>query len=89
LARLSIVVLDLTCSSVRHVGAGAVRHFGRHADRFAQRRVRVDGLADIDRVAAHFDGQADFADHVAGVRADDAPPMTRCVSASKISLVKP
>jgi hypothetical protein len=46
-------------------------------------------LADIDRVAAHFDGQADFADHVAGVRADNAPPMTRCVSASKISLVKP
>jgi hypothetical protein len=33
--------------------------------------VRVDGLADIDCVAAHFDGQTDFADHVAGARADD------------------
>ncbi len=48
-----------------------MRHFRRHADAFAQRRVRVDGLADIDGVGAHLDGQADFADHVAGARADD------------------
>ena len=47
--------------------------FGSHAHRLTQRRVRVDGLADIDRIAAHFDGQADFADHVTGVRADDGP----------------
>jgi hypothetical protein len=34
--------------------------------------VRVDGLADIHGVRAHLDGQRDFADHVACVRADDA-----------------
>lgn len=45
--------------------------FRGHADALAERRVRVDRLADIDRVAAHFDGQRDFADHVAGRRADD------------------
>ena len=50
-----------------------MRHFSRHADRFTQRRVRVDGFADIDRITAHFDGQADFADHVAGVRANSRP----------------
>jgi hypothetical protein len=33
--------------------------------------VRVNGLANIDCVAAHLDGQTDFADHVAGARADD------------------
>lgn len=37
-----------------------------------QGRVRVDGFADVGGVTAHFDGQADFADHVAGVGADDA-----------------
>ena len=31
----------------------------------------MDGLADIDGIAAHFDGQADFADHVAGTWADN------------------
>ena len=36
-------------------------------------RVRVDGLADIDRITTHFNGQTDFADHVASVRADNRP----------------
>jgi hypothetical protein len=31
----------------------------------------VDGLADIHRVRAHLDGEAHFADHVAGAGADD------------------
>ena len=31
----------------------------------------MDGFADVCRVAAHFDGQADFANHIAAVRADD------------------
>ena len=38
----------------------------------AQRRVRVDRRADVHRVGAHLDGQRDLADHVAGMRADDA-----------------
>ena len=45
---------------------------GSHADAFAQRRVRVDGLADIHAVGTHFDRQRDLADHVTGMRADDA-----------------
>ena len=56
----------------RQVRAGAVRDLGGHADRLAQRRVRMDRLADVHRVGAHLDGQRDLADHVAGVRADDA-----------------
>ena len=48
-----------------------MRHFCGHADRLAERWVRMDGLADIDGIAAHFDGQADFADHVAGTWADN------------------
>ena len=49
-----------------------MRHFRRHAQAFAQRGVWVYGLADVDGVGAHFDGQCDLADHVAGVRADNA-----------------
>jgi len=49
-----------------------MRHLRRHADALAQRGVRVDGLADVVRVAAHLDRQRDLADHVAGVGTDDA-----------------
>jgi hypothetical protein len=73
----------------RQVGAAAVRHFGGHAHRLAQGRVGVDGLADVGRVGAHLDGQADLADHVAADGPTMVPPITRWVSASKISLVKP
>ena len=37
----------------RQVRAAAMRHLGRHADAFAQRGVRVDGLADVHGVCAH------------------------------------
>ena len=33
--------------------------------------MRVDGLADIFRVATHFDGERQLADQIAGVGADD------------------
>src|SRR5690606_30904382 len=56
----------------RQVGAAAVGHFRRHAQALAERRVRMDGLADVDGVGPHLDGQRDLADHVAGVRAHDA-----------------
>ena len=45
---------------------------GGHADRFTQRRMRVDRLADVGGLAAHLDGEADLADQVSGARADDA-----------------
>ena len=50
-----------------------MRPLGRHAHRLAQGRVEVDGLADVDRIRAHPDGDADFADHVADAGADDDP----------------
>src|SRR4249919_2815817 len=39
----------------RQVGAVPFEHFRRHADRLAQRRMRVDRLADVGRLAAHLD----------------------------------
>jgi hypothetical protein len=66
-----------------------VGHFGGHAHRFAQGRVRVDGLADIDGVAP-----ISMARHTSPIMSPAlgptmVPPITRWVSASKISLVKP
>ena len=40
--------LVLALARRRQVGAHSFVHFGGHADRFAQRRMRVDRLADID-----------------------------------------
>ncbi len=36
-----------------------MRNLRRHADAFAQRGVRVDGLADVRRVSAHLNRQSD------------------------------
>ena len=55
----------------RQVGAVAFEDFGGHADRLAQRRVRMDGLAYVRGFAAHFDCQAHFADQVARMGADN------------------
>ena len=49
-----------------------MRHLSRHANALAQRRVRVNGFADVHGVCAHFDGQSDLANHVARMRADHA-----------------
>jgi hypothetical protein len=56
----------------REVGADALEHFGRHADGFRERRVRVNGLADVDGIAPHLDCEAHFADQIARMRADDS-----------------
>jgi hypothetical protein len=61
----------------------------------AQRRMRMDGLADIHRVGAHLDRQRDLADHVARMGTHDtaaqnpAVPMGRRAESSNSSLVKP
>ncbi len=34
-----------------------MRHFGSHANALAQRRVPVDGFADVDSIGAHLDCQ--------------------------------
>ena len=49
-----------------------MRNLRRHADAFAQRGVRVDGLADVHGVGAHLDGQGNLANHVARMPADHA-----------------
>ena len=56
----------------REVGADALEHFGRHADGFRERRVRVNGFADVDRIAPHLHRETHFADQIARMRADDA-----------------
>ena len=39
-----------------------MRHLRRHAYALAQRRMRVNRLADVDGVGSHFDGQRRYAD---------------------------
>ncbi len=57
-----------------------MRHLGRHADALAQRGMGVDGFADVDGIGAHFDGECNFTDHVAGVGADDAAAQNLAVA---------
>src|SRR4051812_37726544 len=56
----------------RQVGAHAFEYLGRHANGFAQGRMRMNRLADVSGIAAHLHREAHFADEIAGVRADDA-----------------
>ena len=62
-----------------------MRHLRRHADAFAQRRVWVDGFADVRRVGAHLDGQSDLANHVARVRADHAAAQVLAVAGGSMA----
>jgi len=65
-----------------------MRHLFRHADAFAQRRVRMNRLADVHGVCAHFNGQSDFANHVARVRADHASAQDLAVAVGFGAVVK-
>ena len=56
----------------RQVRAHAFENFGRHANRLRERRVRVNGLADVDRISTHLDAETYLADQIAGVRAHNA-----------------
>jgi len=49
----------------RQIRATAICHFRRHADALAQRRMRMDGLANVHGIRAHLDSQRDLADHAA------------------------
>src|SRR6266404_1229636 len=55
----------------RKIRAVPLEYLGRHADGLSERRMRMNGLADIRGLAAHLDRKADFADQVACVRAYD------------------
>jgi hypothetical protein len=63
-------------------------HFRRHANALAQRRVRVNGLANIDGICAHLDRQRDFTDHVAGVGADHAAAQNLAIAMRLFAVVK-
>ena len=68
------------------VRATSVRHLRRHANALAQRRVRVNGLADVHRVGAHLDGQGDLANHVARVGADHAAAQDLAVAPASMAV---
>ena len=42
-----------------------MRYLRRHADALAQRRVRVNGFANVHGVCAHLDSQRNLANHAA------------------------
>ena len=49
-----------------------MRHFSGHANTLAQRRMRVNRLANVHCVRPQFNGQGNLANHVARVGADHA-----------------
>src|SRR5437868_9394753 len=55
------------------IRAGAGEDLRGKPDALAERRVRVDGAADVLGVGAHLDGEADLRDQVARVQPDDPP----------------
>src|ERR1700745_800073 len=56
----------------RQVSADTLKHFRRHADRFRQGRVWMDGLADIDGIHPPLAPETHFSDQVSGTGAHDA-----------------
>ena len=63
-------------------------NFRRHADGFPKRRMRMDRLANIHRVGAHFNGQRYLANHVTGMRADHAAAQNLAVSVRLRAVIK-
>ena len=57
-------------------------HLRRHTDALAQRRMRVNLLANIHRVRPHLDSQGNLANHVTGMRADHAAAQNFAVAVS-------
>src|SRR6266478_7836808 len=53
------------------IRAGTGEDLRGESDALAERRVGVDGAADVLGVGAHLDRQADLRDQLAGVQADD------------------
>ncbi len=63
-----------------------MRHFSSQTDALTQRGMRVNRFADVHRVRAHLDGQGDFAQHVARVRADDAAAQDLAVATASMAV---
>ena len=81
-------VAAIICVPGHDYGCNCRAVFRRHADGLAQRGVRVDGLADVHGVGAHFDGQGDLADHVARMGADDAAAQDLAVAVALGAVVE-
>src|SRR5574341_332741 len=65
-------VMRLALPRRRHLGAHALVEFRSHTHRLARRRVRVDGLADVDGIGPHLDRQRDLAYQITGAHPHDA-----------------
>jgi hypothetical protein len=46
-----------------------MRNFSGHANAFTQRGMWVDGFANVHSISTHLNGQSNFTNHVAGMRA--------------------
>lgn len=55
----------------QHIRANTFIHFASQAYCLSERRMRMNGLAEINCIGAHLDRQADFSNHVASVRVND------------------
>ncbi len=65
-----------------------MRHFRRHADGIPKRRVRMNGLANVDGVRAYFNRQRNLANHVARMRADHATAQNLAVAVGLGLIIK-
>jgi hypothetical protein len=65
-----------------------MRHLRRHANALAQRRMRVNRLANVHCIGAHLNGQGNLANHVAGVGAHHAAAQNLAVAMGLRAVVK-
>ena len=68
--------------------AATVRHFRRHADALTQRRMGVNGLADVHRIGTHLDGQCHLSNHVTRMRANHAAAQNLAMAVRLRAVVK-
>ena len=62
-----------------------MRHFRRHANAFAKRRVWVDGFANVHCICAHLNCQSDLTNHVARVGTDNATAQNLAVAPASMA----
>ena len=72
----------------RQIRTTPMRHFRRHTNALAQRRMRMNRLADIDCIGTHLDGKCNLANHVAGVGAYHAAAENLVVAVGFIAVVR-
>ena len=65
-----------------------MRYFRRHANAFAQRRMRVNGFANVYGISAHLDGKCNLANHVARMCAHNAATQNLAVAMRFVGVVK-